>query len=320
MDFHHVLVVYKNFKATMAELRELKHDIYAYIDDMFLQGKTKTKCVSNIVTTIKSLRSLGFTIHAEKSNLNPTQKLDILGFTIDSVAMTPSLKGTKKKDNLSNLISKTIAKTFIKLRKLSQVIGKIVAALPGSMSGALYYRHIELNKQHGLKHTKENYEVYVRITKESVSELTCWKENLPSMYQKINHESPTVTSYSDASNLGWGAYMRDQSTGGNWSVNEVTYHINIPEMLAVKFVLKSFVKKFSNVSIKIFIDNTTVISVLKNMGTFHDFHMKSICKQIWEWCKDRNVCLFPVYIKTKDNLADRSSRITYIQAEWMLEK
>ena len=309
----------KILKPPLAELRELKHDIYAYIDDMFLQGKTKTKCVSNIVTTIKSLRSLGFTIHAEKSNLNPTQKLDILGFTIDSVAMTVSLKETKKKD-LSNLISKTIAKTFIKMRELSQVIGKIVAALPGSMYGALYYRHIELNKQHGLKHTKENYEVYVRITKESVSELTCWKENLPSMYQKINHEFPTVTSYSDASNLGWGAYMRDQSTGGNWSVNEVTYHINIPEMLAVKFALKSFVKKFSNVSIKIFIDNTTVISVLKNMGTFHDFHMKSICKQIWEWCKDRNVCLFPVYIKTKDNLADRSSRITYIQAEWMLEK
>ena len=251
----------------------------------------------------------------------PTQKLDILGFTIDSVAMTVSLKETKKKD-LSNLISKTIAKTFIKIRKLSQVIGKIVAALPGSMYGALYYRHIELNKQHELKHAKGNYEGYVNITKESLSELTCWKENLPNMYQKINHEPPTVTLYSDASSLGWGgeAYMRDQNTGGNWSVNEVTYHINIKEMLAVKFALNSFVKEFSNVSIKIFIDNTTVISVLKNMGTSHNFHLNSICKQIWEWCKDRNIWLFPVYINTKENLADRSSRITYIQAEWMLEK
>ena len=93
--------------------------------------------------------------------------------------------------------------------------------------------------------------------------------------------------------------MRDQNTGGNWSVNEVTYHINIKEMLAVKFALKSFVKEFSNVSIKIFIDNTTVISVLKNMGTSHNFHLNSICKQIWEWCKDRNIWLFTVYINTK---------------------
>ena len=60
--------------------------------------------------------------------------------------------------------------------------------------------------------------------------------------------------------------MRDQNTGGNWSVNEVTYHINIKEMLAVKFALKSFAKEFSNVSINIFIDNTAVISVLKKHG------------------------------------------------------
>ena len=91
-------------------------------------------------------------------------------------------------------------------------------------------------------------------------------------------------------------------------------------MLAVKFSLKSFLKEFSNVTINIFIDNTAVISVLKNMGTSHNFHLNSICKQIWEWCKDRNIWLFPVYINTKEDLADRTSRITYIQAEWMLGK
>ena len=70
--------------------------------------------------------------------------------------------------------------------------------------------------------------------------------------------------------------MRDQSTDGNWSVNEVTYYINIKEMLAVKFALNSFVKEFSKVSIKIFIDDATVISGLINMGTFHNFHPNSI--------------------------------------------
>ena len=76
----------------------------AYIDDMYLQGNAKTKCVSNIVAIIKKLGSLGFTIHAGKSNLIPTLKLDVLRFTIDSVAMTVSLKETNKKD-LRNLIS-----------------------------------------------------------------------------------------------------------------------------------------------------------------------------------------------------------------------
>ena len=75
-----------------------------------------------------------------------------------------------------------------------------MAALPGSVYGALYYQHIELNKQHRLKHTKRNYEGYAKITKEALSGLTWWKENLPNMYQKINHELPIVTLYSDLSN------------------------------------------------------------------------------------------------------------------------
>ena len=104
------------------------------------------------------------------------------------------------------------------------------------------------------------------------------------MYQKINHEHSAVTLYNDASNLGWWAHMRDQSTGGNWSVNEVKYHINMKEMLEVKFALKFFVKESSSVSIKVFIDNTTLISVLKSMGTSHNFYLKCISKQIWEWC------------------------------------
>ena len=51
------------------------------------------------------------------------------------------------------------------MRKLLQVIRKIVAALPGSMYCALYYWHIELNKQHRLKYTKGNYEGYDKIAK-----------------------------------------------------------------------------------------------------------------------------------------------------------
>ena len=67
----------KILKPLLAELGELKHDIFAYIDDMYLQGNTKSKCVSNTVATIKKLRSLSFNINAGRLNLIPTQKLDI---------------------------------------------------------------------------------------------------------------------------------------------------------------------------------------------------------------------------------------------------
>ena len=122
-----------------------------------------------------------------KINLIPAQKPDILDFTIDSVAMTVCLKETKKKD-LSNLISKTVNKNFIEIRKLSQIIGKIVAALPGSIYCALYDLHFELNKQDRLKCAKGNYEGYVEITKKYLPGLTLWKENVPNIYQKLDYD------------------------------------------------------------------------------------------------------------------------------------
>ena len=91
-------------------------------------------------------------------------------------------------------------------------------------------------------------------------------------------------------------------------------------MLAVYFTLKCFAKDFSNLTVIIHIDNTTVISILKNMGTSHNKLLNKKCKLIWEWCKSKNIQLFPVYVNTKHNLADETSRKIYGQGEWMLAR
>ena len=91
-------------------------------------------------------------------------------------------------------------------------------------------------------------------------------------------------------------------------------------MLAVYFTLKCFAKDFSNLTVIIHIENTTVISILKNMGTSHNKLLNKKCKLIWEWCKSKNIQLFPVYVNTKHNLADETSRKIYSQGEWMLAR
>ena len=158
----------KLLKPPLAELRKSKHDISAYINDTYLQDDAKENCIQNIIDTITLLRFLGFTIHAERSQFLPIQELDILGFTINSVNMTVSLK-KEKKEQLACLKRKTINKKFIKIRKLAQIIGKIVAALPGSRFGALYYRGLYKYKQYGLQKSKYNYEAYVELFQESIT-------------------------------------------------------------------------------------------------------------------------------------------------------
>ena len=69
-----------------------------------------------------------------------------------------------KKDEIVNISSEIAKKSFVKVRKLSQVIGKIVAAFLGALYGSLYYRNLEANKISGLKNSKGNCEFYVKVS------------------------------------------------------------------------------------------------------------------------------------------------------------
>ena len=155
---------------------------------------------------------------AEKSQFLPTQELDILGFTINSVNMTVLLK-TEKKEQLPSLIRKTINKKFIKIRKLAQIIWKIVAALPAP-DLVLYTRE---------DWTKISCTVYKN------TELTWWQEYLPNMFNKISEDPPTPNIYSDESDTGWLADFEGRNTVSNWSLEGKYYHINVKEMLALYF-------------------------------------------------------------------------------------
>ena len=149
-------------KPPLAVLIKSKHDISAYIDDIYLEDDTKENCIKNILDTVTLLRSLGFTIHAKNSQFLPTQVLGILGFTITSVNMTVSLN-KEKKEQLACLIRKTINKEFIKIRKLVQIIDSRLV---------LYTIENWTKISSTPAKNKNNYEAYVELFQESITELT----------------------------------------------------------------------------------------------------------------------------------------------------
>ena len=67
-----------------------------YVDESYLQGYNYEDCFSNVLNTIDVLRSLGFTIHLEKSKFIPNQCITFLGFILNSVQMTIALTLEKK--------------------------------------------------------------------------------------------------------------------------------------------------------------------------------------------------------------------------------
>ena len=77
---------------------------------------------------------------------------------------------------------------------------------------------------------------------------------------------PQCTIETDASTVGWRAFCQGEATGGCWSMEEQTLHINKLELLAVSFALKSFLKKQVVKSTLIKSDSMTVVAHLNKLG------------------------------------------------------
>ena len=71
-------------KVPFSVLRMQGHTSVVYVDDSYLQGDSNESCLKNVNDAISMLRSLGFTIHPEKSVSKPTQNLIYLGFIVSS--------------------------------------------------------------------------------------------------------------------------------------------------------------------------------------------------------------------------------------------
>ena len=96
------------------------------------------------------------------------------------------------------------------------------------------------------------------------------------------------------------------------------HHINYLELLATFFGLQSYCKLLHNAHIRLFLDNTTAISVINHMGTSHSCN--KLGKVIWECCIPKTIWISAGHIRGVDNTeADSESRETNSHTEWMID-
>ena len=158
-------------KIQFSILREKGFLSVVYVDDSYLQGDDYEDCFSNVLNTIEILRSLGFTIHPEKSKFIPTQCITLLGFILNSVQMTITLT-LEKKEKILNLCHDILKEDVVTIRFLSKLIGNLVAAFPAVTLGPFYYRALEMDKAKALQLSNGNYDASVRLSNEAKKELS----------------------------------------------------------------------------------------------------------------------------------------------------
>ena len=243
----------------------------------------------------------------------------MLGFILNSKDMI--VRPTQdKKDSTVALCSTLLQRKTHSIRKVAQVIGKIVACFPGVLFGPLFYRHIDHDKTMALKETEGNFDKEMILSFDAKTEINWWIENLSRASKPLTRNHASMEIKTDASLQGWGASYKNSSTGGLWSFDEQQNHINLLEMYAIFLALKTYANDLTDVHIKILSDSATAVLVLTHMGTSRSIACNNLCKQIWLWCIERNIWLTIAHIPGKQNIeADRESRRSAnTSAEWQL--
>ena len=178
------------------------------------------------------LTALGFILNLDKSVLTPTQGGTFLGFCLGFMYHADLL--TNSQDSVhTTLIRETLAQGEATILKLSQLLGSMVSTHPAVPAASLHYRYLERAKIMALRHS-HNYNTVVTTSDNMRQDLTWWLQELT----RHNGRSMQILQWdmvieSDVSMLGWGASLNNTSTGGSWTPQERSHHINYLELLCV---------------------------------------------------------------------------------------
>lgn len=308
----------KIMKEVIGYLRQRGYKSVIYLDDILCIGDTFSECHTNVTKTLELLKCLGFVVNFEKSVLTPKRSCKFLGFILNSADLSLSLP-CDKRNNIAKLVKKFSTLPNCTIRKLSQLIGILVAACPAMKYGWLYTKELERAKYLALQ-TFKNFEAKIKLPSVVLPDLLWWSQNIlsSSNHMRLDGEF-SLEVFTDASRTGWGAYCNENRANGGWKEVELSFHINYLELLAVFMGLKCFASEATNCSILLRVDNTTAISYINRMGGIQFPHLHGLAKTIWQWCEKRNIWLFASYINTNDNVeADEESRRINVDTEWEL--
>ena len=311
----------KILKPAMAKLRGEGCICMAYLDDILVLADSKESCTLATNKVVELVKSLGFIVNFQKSELTPTKSLVYLGYMLNTVTMQVSLpeeKVTKIKVACQSLLDCE----SVTLTSLAEIIGLMIAYSNASDFGPLHYRSLERVKNEGLKMHRGKFEGTVSLDDGCYKDLQWWIENAAVCTKEISHGNPSLVIHTDAALDGWGAHdlSIDDTTGGPWSEAEYHMTMNAKELKAIWLGLQTYCKNVSKTHVLVRSDNVTAVSYVKHMGGTVSPICNNLALELWDWCLERDIWLSVAHIPGIDNVeADFGSRkLITKDTEWSL--
>ena len=303
----------KIFKVVISYLRTKGIKISAYLDDIIIIGESFERVENDLITTLYTLKKLGYIVNFEKSLLTPSQKISHLGFIWDSTDMTVSLP-VEKIDKIQKIARRLFIKKLIPIRDLSSILGLFVSSSTGFKFAALVYRKLQFDIIKAIS-SSDSWEDLWSLSNEALEDLEWWclAERLDFIPVSIKEENFHVTLFTDSSKTGWGAHLSNGLiTSGKWSKEESLEHINFLELKAVILSIEEFLPSLREKNVLIRCDNSTVVFYINKFGGTKSKKLCYLTLNLWKTLRNNSIMCKASHISGfNTKLADYLSRFSH---------
>jgi hypothetical protein len=267
--------------------------VFIYLDDILLLARSKTLAQQQTSIMLEDLTGSGMLVNMKKSHLEPTQKVEHLGFLLnlqEGVLMVPE----QKLKSVQKELGKFLVQKEMSCRKAAAILGQLrsfLTALPCLRAFS------DLLVQFTNQHSQLGWDKKVIISlelKNQVREIgTLLKDWRGRSFSGL---SPVRKIFSDSSTQGWGAV--DLTSGAKlqefWR-SDLGLHINIKELKASISACQSLAKEGETVFLTV--DNQVAYSYLKKEGgRLPPFN--SLMRPFLKWCHEKRVKVIPNLVKS----------------------
>ena len=293
--------------------------IHQYLDDWLVRATSPQTCLKHTQTLVKMCQDLGWLVNLEKSELEPKQVFDFVGYRFDlrsgRVRPTPD-----RWESLQGKIQELLVLPTCPVRQFMSLIGLLTATEKQVYLGRLHMRPIQWHLKNNWR-VPESLEKSIPVPRSLHPHLKWWLEESNVLQgQPLHPIKHALQIFTDASKEGWGAHLNELTARGSWSVPESKLHINYLELKAVFLALREFQSCCTGQMVLVATDNTTVVAYINKEGGMRSGPLCALLWRILTWCSQRQVTLRARHIPGHLNvIADKLSRLGQtIQTEWSL--
>ena len=312
------------FTRVMAPVSSTMHRagylILRYLDDWLVLGSSQLEITRARDFLLLLCADLGIQINFSKSSLQPAQRLDYLGMTLQSTPLRafPTQARIHKVLCLIDEFSSSPEQPLSLWRSLLGMMSSLSTLILGSR----------------LRMRSLQHRLLVSRPLESPTALVSWDASCRRDLQwwsvpphlcvgvDLSLPRPDLVLYTDASDTGWGALLGFDHLSGWWSLDVSLYSINHRELLAIFLAIRGCLPILKGQTVSLFTDNTSALSYLRKEGGTRSSTLNEVAQATLRLCEASDLRLLPQFVPDRLNVLAHSlsRRGQVLGSKWTLHQ